>query len=362
MLRIDRTRLIVNDFSNAVIKKMAFSVALAGAVIVYFLLFAVKAKETKTHVYVIDRNNNTDPNIINKSSEAQRLHPYITEAIDFKSRPFEGEKSIQLEVDDTTLDFFKSLEMMFSESRDIGDHFEKIKKYLYSTYPNDEAKILFDIYQSYLLCEHDIAENMDISSLYSSDSMEVVEALAELQEHRRSWMGREIADALFNSKVKVSEYAIRKNSIVKDDTLYGLEKEEALRSLNEEIWCNETGDANKPSCAFVMYQEKKALYKKDIEEFDSDEDRKMMIKVFREEFFTLEAIDRIEAREQAREDEEKRETVYYEREKHVQSSTELSMKEKAEEINALQDEIFGKDADVFRARLNLKNSVKMLPP
>lgn len=301
--------------------------------------------------YIFDHTTNIS---LKDSKEALSILP--GEASQYKLDTFlksnDRSPDEDFEVNHKTLAFLKSLEQLFPETRDLSEHLTEIRSYLFGKYSNKDAKELFELYSNYIACEVDIINKIDISRLHGKNSMDIIETLGEIQDFRRARLGNETADALFGPGVKASEYSIRKNLILNNQDLYGGEKEEALDILNNDMWGDDSVNLNKNFSPFKRYKQKLKLYSKDLEEASSD-DHKIMIDNFRKEFFPEEIIKRMEALENKRKEESERESRYKEKEHEILKS-ELEDDEKLEEIRALQDEIFGKDADNFRDKKALE--------
>jgi lipase chaperone LimK len=327
-------------------KRRVLYIVLVSALTVSSITYFLVNSSSKDQEYIFDRHDNISISDVKESLKFSTPSKVL-------ANTKRSSQKTNIKFDHQALKYFKSLEKLYPESKDIDEHLKMVKSYLLSRFPLDEATTLFETYRSYLTCEVDISKKIDITDINSSDPMEVIEALARIQNIRREKMGDELADALFGAKVKSSEYSIRKAAILEDNSLYGSEKEDALNILNSDMWGDEADDLNKDTSSYNLYQEKLKMYKRDIGELDSD-GKQNIIKNFRKEFFSAEAVNKLEVVEKRRAEEKNRESSYYEKEKLIWDSQEFNDETKKDKIEALQDDIFGNDADNFRARQNLK--------
>ncbi len=249
----------------------------------------------------------------------------------------------------TTLNFFKHLEHKFRESTTLGEHFNAVKEYLLSEFSEKEAKKLFDTYKKYLQCEMDLLDEYKNFAGVSSPE-EAVEMLRQIQAFRRDRLGEKLADKLFGTDVKAKEYAFRRAAIVKDDTLYGKEKEKRLAELNEAMWGDETATLDTHKNAYNQYQEKLQIYKKDLNAAGSPEARRAKIREFREAFFSPEVVAKFEEIDRQMAEKAEQEESYRKQAEAIRSSEELSKKAKERQLQSLQNEVFGDDAEAFRRR------------
>ncbi len=249
----------------------------------------------------------------------------------------------------TTLKFFKHLEHKFRTSTTLGEHFDSVKTYLFSEFSEEEARKLFDTYKAYLQCEMDLMkEYKNFSSVKAPE--EAVDLLKRIQAFRRERLGKELADKLFGTKVKAKEYAFRRAAIVKDDTLYGEEKEKQLARLNEKMWGDESAKVDAHRNDYNQYQETLQIYQKDLNTAESEDVRQAKLRELRERHFSPEVVDRFEEIDQQMAEEAEREENYRKQAKTIRSDEALSEAEKEKRIQNIQDEVFGEDADAFRRR------------
>jgi len=259
----------------------------------------------------------------------------------------------------TTLKYFKHIEHLFRKSATPGEHLDSVKDYLFSQFPESEAKILFETYRNYLQCEIDLAEEMkNLTSAKSTE--EAIEILKKIQEFRRERLGAELADKLFGTDVKAKEYAFRRADIVGDDSLKGDTKTELLKKLNTDMWGEDADAVEKHPNEYNRYREKMLIYKKDLDELGSEEARQAKIKEYRKEFFTPEVVKRLDEVDQQMAVEKQNETLYRKKEKQILESTGLTEENKKQKLEKLQDEMFGKEADAFRRSEAMRTGLEKL--
>jgi lipase chaperone LimK len=257
----------------------------------------------------------------------------------------------------TTLKYFKHLEYLFRKSTSIDEHLEQVRKYLFSEFSEEEAQQLYDTYKKYLECEIALVEEYrNLSNVKSMD--EAIETLKKIQEFRRARLGNELADKLFGADVKAKEYAFRRADIVGNAALYGKEKEELLKKLNEDMWGNEASTVEKfepdSPIAWQRFNERQAIYKKDLDELGSEETKAARIKEYRNDFFSPEVVKRLEAVDQQIAVEQQTESAYRDKEKEILGDKALPEDEKNQKLKTVQDQMFGEEADSFRRRETMR--------
>jgi len=99
---------------------------------------------------------------------------------------------------------------------------------------------------------------------------------------------------------------------------------------------------------YNRYREKLLIYDKDLTELNSDELRQAKIKEFRTDFFTPEVVERLDAVDRQITADTQKETNYREKEKQILEDTGLTDETKNKKIEALQNELFGEEAEAFR--------------
>lgn len=249
----------------------------------------------------------------------------------------------------TTLKYFKHLEHQFRKTATLEEHFKQVREYLFSHFPENEAKILFGTYQKYLECEMALGDEYKNFTGAGSPE-EAIAILRRIQDFRRERLGQELADQLFGTDVKAKEYAFRRAAIVADDSLYGKDKEDRIRELNADMWGEEAAAVEEHPNPYNRYQEKLEVYTKDLEDLASDAARQEKIKEFRKEFFPPETVEKLEAIDSQVVEEQVREENYQAAAKQVREDSNLSDRQKEERIRQLQDRTFGEEADALRRR------------
>jgi len=250
----------------------------------------------------------------------------------------------------TTLKYFKHLESLFGKSTNLADHLEKVRAYLFSHFSSSDAQKLFDTYKKYIECEIDLINSGEYKNLTMNvkSPEDAIAVLRRIQEFRRERLGRELADTLFGAEVKAQEYAFRRASIVLNNDLYGAEKEELIKKLNQDMWGDEANQVEQHPNPYNRYQEKLKIYKKDLAEAASEEERKEKIEAFRKEFFPPEVVKKFDEIDQQMAREEENEKNYRAEERALMSDKTLSPEEKEKKKAELQKKIFGQHGDEFR--------------
>ena len=249
----------------------------------------------------------------------------------------------------TTLKYFKHLEHLFRKSSSLGKdfdqvtdenfdqllekYFDQVKRYLFSQFSGPEAQKLFDTYKKYLKCEIELSKSKKFKDLSNVRSIEeALETLKQIQEFRRERLGIELADKLFGADVKAKEYAFRRADIVADDALYGQEKEDQLKKLNQDMWGEDADAVEDHPNNYNRYKEKLKIYKKDFDEMASEQLRK----------------------------EKDKELDFREKEKKILQDNKLSEEKRNAQIQALQNKMFGDEADAFRRRETMRIELERL--
>ncbi|MFP4474592.1 MAG: lipase secretion chaperone [Desulfatibacillaceae bacterium] len=270
---------------------------------------------------------------------------------------FAGDDRFGVVVDSYTLKYFKHLQSMFEDSRDLEGHLQEVKAYLLSQFPREEAARLFEIYEKYLRTEMELAQQQRNWGAPQS-AEDVVAMLRRIQEFRREKLGRELADALYGADVKAREYAVRRGSIVGDDTLYGAEKEEMIGRLNEDMWGDEAEAVNTYPKPYNQYREKLEMYKKDLEELPGEALREERIREFREQYFEPEVVERLEDVDRQIAQEDDLEQQYREKEQEILADQEMPEEQKQEAVQRLQEQTFGDQAEAFRRREAMRQDLE----
>jgi len=258
-----------------------------------------------------------------------------------------------------TVKYFKYLQMQVAGT-DMESHLREIEKYLLSVMDQKKAAEMFVLYKKF--CNYEIElVNKYQKSRQPANAAEMIRYLDEIQDYRREFFGADIADAMWGVEVKGHEYNIRRGAIIGDSTLYGIEKEKRLSELKDEMWGTGPDSIQEPPQTdpekYAGYQEKQAIYQRDIQELPEDQ-RLEKIREFRKEYFTSEQIGRLEQVDEQRKAEKNKEADYYAQEKEIMNNPAIADDRKAEAIRELQDNTFGNDADAFRRRLNISRNTK----
>lgn len=260
----------------------------------------------------------------------------------------------------TTLKYFKHLESLFGKSSTLADHFAKVRAYLFSHFPASDARILFDTYQKYLQCEMDLITNGEYKNLSMSvkSPEDAIAVLRRIQEFRRERLGTELADKLFGADVKAKEYALRRAAIVNNSALYGDEKEKMIKKLDQDMWGKEANAVEQHQNPYNRYQEKLKLYKKDLADAATAEERKEKIESFRKEFLPPDVVKKFDEIDRQLVQEKNNEKNYRAEEKTLASDDKLTEKEKKAKTTKLQNKFFGPQAVEFRRREAIRTGRK----
>jgi lipase chaperone LimK len=256
-----------------------------------------------------------------------------------------------------TLKFFISMDEKFKDSKNLEDHLERARQYLYSVLPQDEADKILALYKTYMNYQISLTEKMKEWGTPST-AEEAIALLHKLQEYRREVFGRENADALFGASVKAQEYPLRRGAIISDRDLYGSEKEKKLKELNRAMWGDEANSVEGYAKPYTRYQEKLKIYQKDLSEMKTSEERQAKIKQFREELFTEDQVKRLDEVDRVIAEEQKKEESYKVQESRIMSDPNLDRDEKEQKIRELQDRTYGEEADAFRRRQAIQRGLE----
>ncbi len=345
------------------------AVAITGIFILLFLIgYWLFPKDNKQNEYIFDKNYNISLEDVIKSRKSLPRTQTTgntpeTSTPDASAQDTVDQQDPELDLREifaeglinsyTTLKYFKHLEHLFRKSTTLGEHFDEVKKYLFAEFSEAEAQTLFDTYKNYLQCEMDLLDEFrNLTSAKSTE--EAIETLKQIQEFRRDRLGAELADKLFGADVKAKEYAFRRADIVGDKSLYGDAKEDLLIKLNEDMWGKDSDAIEEHPNNYNRYKEKLLIYKKDMDEIDSEDARQAKIKEFRTEFFTPEVVKRLDEVDQQIASEKQNETDYREKEKKILENTGLTEEAKNKKIEELQNKSFGTEADAFRRRETMR--------
>ena len=229
-----------------------------------------------------------------------------------------------------TIDFFKNLQGKF-KGISLEDHFKQIEAYLCSVMDPNRAAEIFALYNKFTQYENNLSEGSKKRSPPKSPR-ERIKHLDDLQEYRRNYFGKELADALFSRQVKSQKYHIRKNTIMEDKDLYGVEKEKRLNQLRQEIWGDEADNIDSGRNPYELYIEKLSMYDKDMGEL-SDKEKIEKIKSLRKDFFPPDVIELVKKVDERLAIKRKREGEYHQNEQKIKSGPKLTTGEMEERGN-----------------------------
>lgn len=253
-----------------------------------------------------------------------------------------------------TLKLFMFLDENFQEFDNEKDLLEHVQKYLYSTMPADMAGKLFDLYKIFVSYQLTLGEKAKDWGMPKTTE-EAVNFLHKLQDYRREVFGREVADILFGASVKAEEYPLRRGAILADKDMYGAEKERKIKQLNEDMWGDEADKVDAYAEPYVKYQEKLAMYEKDLSQMNEGQ-KKVQIRTFRGEIFTAEQVKNFEEVDLAIAGNEKKENDYKTREVEIMNDSNLKKEEQEIRVRELQNEMYGEEADALRRRLAIERA------
>lgn len=315
-------------------KKKIITIAAAAAMILILLIVVWHQVEKKKDFL---------GHIIDKGYQAKLQDSKL----DYRQENFSNEKvkedfSSDI-INEHTLNFFLRLDEICQSAVDLADNLEKARKYLYSVLPPETADKMLKLYEIYLNYQIGLQDKMKEWGLITDR----LDNLAKLQDYRREVFGKENADIIFGASVEAEEYAIRRGAIVYDDNLYAAQKEQLLKELNNDMWGDElTSDANVPE--YTRYQEKLQLYKKDIAELRTEEEKQAFLQHLRMEVFDPVQRQRLEEVDRTLADEKMIKEQYLAQEREILNDPDLSEKEREKRIRELQDATFSEEADAFR--------------
>ena len=259
-----------------------------------------------------------------------------------------------------TVKFFKYLQMNI-KAGNLDDHLKEVEKYLHSIMEQAKADEMFTLYKKFCNYEIELADKVQ-KWPHPRNPDELIRYLKDIHEYRRETFGSEIADAMWGIEVKGQEYNIRKGAIVHDANLYGIEKEKKLSLLKDEMWGTDPENAEEPPKTdpekYTSYQEKQAIYQKDLQELPAEQ-RLEKIKEFRKEYFAPDQLARLEQVDAELEADRKREADYYSQEKAIMNNPGMTDAQKEEALRELQDNTFGDQAEAFRRRMNIQKNTNI---
>jgi lipase chaperone LimK len=291
--------------------------------------------------------------IIDKSYQA-RLQD---SELDYRQENFGNEKvkedfSSDI-VNEHTLNFFLFLDEICKSAVDLADNLERARQYLYSILPRATADKMLKLYEIYLHYQIGLQDKMKELGM----TTDLLDNLSKLQDYRRAVFGKENADIIFGASVEAQEYAIRRGEIVYDENLYAAQKEQLLKELRNDMWGDELiADAEVP--AYTRYQEKLQLYKKDLAELRTEEEKQAFLQHLRAEVFDPAQRQRLEQVDRSIAEEKMIKEQYVAKEREILNDPNLSETERERKIRELQDATFGEEADAFRRGQAIEKGAK----
>lgn len=244
-----------------------------------------------------------------------------------------------------TLNFLRELQWRFGkEDQTFESHFEKVCDYLKTNVQIEDSESLCELYKKYVEYEVSLEEKMGAFGPITNPK-EALAALEKIQNYRRDFFGKDIADSLFAAEVKTQEYSIRRSAIVNDPELYGSEKLAMLEDLNESMWGNEADQVESLSIMnnnYNKYQESKQIYSKDMSQMGESE-KIQFDTMLRNKYFPSDVVAKFNEIDRQNEELQKKEEQYYALEQQIINDSTISEHAKDEKIIELQKEIFGKE-------------------
>jgi hypothetical protein len=281
-----------------------------------------------------------------KDISNEDMEKYFASNKDFNKQKAKDQFSSAV-VNHDTLNFFQYMDDLFKDSKDLTDNMEKARKYLYSVLPPQQADQMLDLYKTYLNYQIDFQSKLG-EWIKAETPEESLGTLSRLQEHRRVVFGREIADIIFGPSEKAEEYSIRRNMILGDNNMYGLEKERKLRILNEAMWGSETMPSEENLTPYARYQEKLQFFNNDLAALRTEEEKEALRQQLQRQTLFPEQIQALADVEIQIAEEKKTNDQYYVREKEILNDPNITQETKDMKIRELQDATFGEEADAFR--------------
>ncbi len=323
-------------------------IAFAGIVVLAIIIVTLSLRKKGGEGFVIDQN---------QSIKLKDIEMYYGK-VDFNDDAVKDYFADSV-INPYTLKFFMTMDEKFKDSKNLEDHFDRARQYLYSVMPSEEADRVFALYKAYMNYQISLAEKTKEWGTPST-AEEAIALLHKLQEYRREVFGRENADALFGVSVKAQEYPLRRGAIIADKDLYGAEKEKKLKELNKAMWGDEANSVEGYAKPYTRYQEKLKIYQKDLSEMKTGDERQARIKQFREEIFSEDQVKRLDEVDRVIAVEQKKEDNYRALEERIKSDPNLDRDEKEQKIRELQDRTFGDDADAFRRRRAIERGLEQV--
>lgn len=180
-----------------------------------------------------------------------------------------------------TTTIFKSLQHRFkADIDDLEIHFQEVRKYLLSQVDAAKVDKIMALYRKFTDYEVSLVEKAPAwGQVAVSSKAEAKELLDTIYQDKVAFFGNDTADALFGEEYRWQVFDMEKHEIVRNDALYGREKEDRIRELKKEIW-GEGVNVSEMKSPMQRYEEKCRLYKLDLEKM-SPEQRAETLKRFR---------------------------------------------------------------------------------
>lgn len=249
-------------------------------------------------------------------------------------------------IDSATLKEFKYLQHNFRKSRTHEEHLDDVKAFLFNTYDEGYAALVFRVYSSWLACEMDVVKEFRQNRTNSSLE-EMTDILDAIHEFRIQQLGEELAERLFRQAYEQSVYSVSRASIISSSELYGEEKEALLSQLDGSF----EGVAATITDPYTLYREKLVVYSRDLSEADSDEQRKDILDTLRNTTLPQETIGRLQGIDRAVNENSLRDGRYQEGLDLINSDTALSGSERKQQIDELQLEVYGINGAAAKKRM-----------
>ncbi len=327
-------------------RTIAIAIALTFLAVLLYRLACSREGSREPQGYVIDKSANISRDDVMRYFKNVRIDSPETAGQYFSESVANAQ----------TVRFFKSLQWKFREMS-LEDHLKAVHDYLLTIMDPARAEEMFALYKKFTKFEQGLGSVVRTWKQPATVNGALA-YLRNLQDHRRDFFGKELADSLWGTEVKLQEYRFRKGQIIHDDALTGAEKEKKLASLKGDMWGSDSADApdgfQKP---FDRYTEKLQMYSRDLDGM-AEADKSVRIREFRREYFSDDVVKRLEGVDTELAAEKQKEEDYRRQEFRIQSDVNLTADEKERKILDLQNEVFGSEADAFRRRENIMKASK----
>ncbi len=220
----------------------------------------------------------------------------------FSYEHFFAEKSGKDIADSNTIELFKFLQFKF-QNDNLDEHYSDVLNYLISVYGEEKGKDLLELYKKFTNYEMGLAGAVFFKRQQPASASEAIQFLNEIKIYRENVFGKELADSLFGEEYRMYEFKIMQNEIIKDPDMYGSEKEKEISALEENL--DYHPDKENELSELDEYDLKLRLYKKDLSQMDSEQQKELK-KKFRSEIFTPDEASRLEQIEWSIEQDEKK--------------------------------------------------------